>query len=122
MAHGCLGYFATALEIDRERISAKEGEDRPARGQARRQDYRPHMNIGPDCKMISFRLSAKDYEKLRQFRMTQDSRSVSELARVAVNKLICDSGPEADEALETRVNELKGQLHILALELKRLKP
>ena len=38
--------------------------------------------------MISFRLSAKDYEKLRQFRMTQDSRSVSELARVAVNKLI----------------------------------
>ena len=79
------------------------------------------MNIGPDCKMISFRLSAKDYEKLRQFRMTQDSRSVSELARVAVNKLICDSGPEADEALETRVNELEGQLHMLALELKRLK-
>ena len=72
--------------------------------------------------MISFRLSAKDYEKLRQFRMTQDPRSVSELARVAVNKLICDSGPEADEALETRVNELEGQLHILALELKRLKP
>ena len=80
------------------------------------------MNIMPHCKMISFRLSAKDYEKLRQFRMTQDSRSVSELARVAVNKLICDSGPEADEALETRVNELEGQLHILALELKRLKP
>jgi len=77
------------------------------------------MNIGPDCKMISFRLSAKDYEKLRQFRMTQDSRSVSELARVAVNKLICDSG--LDEALETRVNELEGQLHMLALELKRLK-
>jgi len=81
-----------------------------------------NMNMARRCKMISFRLSVTDYEKLREFRLTQDSRSVSELARVAVNKLICDSGPEADEALETRVNELEGQLHILALELKRLKP
>ena len=71
--------------------------------------------------MISFRLSAKDYEKLREFRLTQDSRSVSELARLAVTKLICNSGPEADEALESRVNELEGQLRMLALELKRLK-
>ncbi len=72
-------------------------------------------------KMISFRLSARDYERLREFRATRGARSISELARAAVSELIGSLAKPSEEALETRVNELEGQLRMLALELKKIK-
>ena len=72
-------------------------------------------------KMISFRLSAVDYERLREFRAIHGVRSISELARAAVAGLIGNHARPSDEVLETRVSELEGQLRALALELKTLK-
>ena len=79
------------------------------------------MSIRSRDKMISFRLSARDYERLREFRVARGARSISELARTAVSELIGSLAPPSDRALEMRVNELEGQLRILALELKRIK-
>jgi len=79
------------------------------------------MSIRSRDKMISFRLSAQDYERLREFRVTRGARSISELARAAVTELISSFAPPSDEVLETRVNELEGQLRMLALELRQLK-
>jgi hypothetical protein len=71
-------------------------------------------------KMISFRLSAGDYERLREYRAIHGGRSISELARAAVAGLVSNLAPSS-EALETRVNELEDQLRRLALELEHIK-
>jgi hypothetical protein len=78
------------------------------------------MPIKARSKMISFRLSLSEYEQFRQYCNAQGTH-VSELARSAVSKLVADPTFSADNVLEARVNELEGQLHILALELKRIK-
>jgi hypothetical protein len=79
------------------------------------------MSIASRDKMISFRVSKKDYERLRAFRLAQGVRSISELARVALDDFIRNLSPSGEEALAMRVNELEGQLRGLALELKHLK-
>jgi hypothetical protein len=79
------------------------------------------MSTASRDKMISFRLSARDYERLREFRVTRGARSISELARAAVSELIGSLAPPSDHPLETRVNELEGQLQMIALELKKIR-
>ena len=81
------------------------------------------MPILARSKMISFRLSAAEYDQFRELCFSQGIRSVSELARAAVNKLIQDpdSAHAGNEALESRVSNLEGQVHILTHELRRLK-
>lgn len=51
------------------------------------------MSIRSREKMISFRLSAGAYERLRECRVTRGARSISELARAAVSQLIAASRP-----------------------------
>ena len=72
-------------------------------------------------KMISFRLSAAEYDQFHEFCATKGTNSVSELARAAVSRIIRDPSFIPDDVLETRVNELERQLHLLALELKRVR-
>ena len=79
------------------------------------------MSIRSRDKMISFRMSAQDYDRLREFRVIRGARSISELARTAVSDLINSLEPKSEEVLEVRVTELEGQLRMLALELKKIK-
>jgi hypothetical protein len=72
--------------------------------------------------MISFRLSPEEYQHFRDFCLTQGTRSFSEMARAAVNKLAQD--PEAanatNGAVESRLRNLEGRVQVLAAELRRL--
>jgi len=70
--------------------------------------------------MISFRLSAEEYEKYREFCFTSGMRSVSEMARAAINMLLQQPDRAPREALETRVSDLEGRLHMLSLEVKHI--
>ena len=79
------------------------------------------MPIRARSQMISFRLSDQEYEQFHQFCAARGTDSVSELVRAAVNKLVCDPTFSVDNLLESRVNKIDGQLHLLSLELKRLK-
>jgi hypothetical protein len=79
------------------------------------------MSTASRDKMISFRLSTREYEQLREFRLSQGARSVSALARAAVSKLLRDPAPVAADPLEARINELEGQLQTLFLEMKKLR-
>jgi hypothetical protein len=79
------------------------------------------MSTKTRSKMISFRVSTREYEQFRDFCVAQGTHSVSELARTAVNKLVTDPTFAVDNVLEARVNELEGQLHMLSLEMKRIK-
>ncbi len=78
------------------------------------------MSLESRNRMVSFRLSAEEYEKFREFCFTSGIRSVSEMARVAINTLVQEPGRAGRESLEARVSDLEGRLHILALEIKSL--
>jgi len=71
-------------------------------------------------RMISFRLTAEEYEKFRELCFTQGIGSISEMARAAINMLLQQPARAPQEALESRVAELEGRLHMLAVELKKL--
>lgn len=67
--------------------------------------------------MVSFRVSSEEYEKLRGFCISKGQRSVSDLARLAVNTIV-DHGVTPN--LESRLSEVEGQLGLLTRELLRL--
>ena len=70
--------------------------------------------------MISFRLSAEEYNRFRELCFSHGIRSVSEMARAAINLLLEQPARAPQESLETRVAELEGRLHLLSLEIKRI--
>ena len=70
--------------------------------------------------MISFRLSAEEYDRFRELCFAHGIRSVSEMARAAINMLLQQPARAPEEALEARVAELEGRLHMLALEIRKL--
>jgi hypothetical protein len=72
--------------------------------------------------MISFRLSAEEYDRFRELCSTCGTRSVSELARAAINSLLKAPDHVPAEALEARVAELEGRVNMLRLEFKKLSP
>jgi hypothetical protein len=71
--------------------------------------------------MISFRLTAEDYERFREMCLSCGTRSVSELARAAINSLLNQQKPAPQETLEYRVMELEGSVNMLRSEFKRLR-
>ena len=70
--------------------------------------------------MISFRLSEEEFDRFRAICFNYGVRSVSELARTAINKLLEQPGQAQEQSLASRVAELEGRIRILSLELKRL--
>ena len=78
--------------------------------------------MSPDSRsrMISFRLTADEYEKFRELCFETGIRSVSEMARAAINLLLQQHEQAPHHSLETRLSELEGRFHMLSLELKKL--
>jgi len=67
--------------------------------------------------MISFRLSEDEYASLRSLCENEGARSVSDLARDAVHRLVRkDSQAEVETALRT----LQGRMDTLDLQVQRL--
>ena len=69
--------------------------------------------------MISLRLSNEEYESLRSLYRVHGSRSVSEFARNAMQKVIGDSG-SAPANIEVRLQELDAKMNSLDHEVGRL--
>ncbi len=78
------------------------------------------MALESRSRMISFRLTAEEYERFRELCYTHGIRSVSEMARSAINMMLSQPSRAPQEALETRVSELESRLHLLSLEIKRM--
>lgn len=70
--------------------------------------------------MISFRLTAEQYDRCRELCLAQGLRSVSEIARTGINLLLQQPDGCRKNLFETRVAELEGRLHMLTLELRKL--
>lgn len=78
------------------------------------------MSIDARSRMVTFRLSEQEYERFRELCFVRGIRSVSEMARLAINMLSQQPARVPREALEMRVAELEGRIHLLALEVKKL--
>jgi hypothetical protein len=78
------------------------------------------MALDSKNRMISFRLSEEEFDRFRAICFNYGVRSVSELARTAINKLLEEPGRAPEESLANRVAELEGRIRILSLELKRM--
>jgi hypothetical protein len=70
-------------------------------------------------KMVSFRLSGDEYRLLQTACGKSGARSVSELARAAMQKIILEDGFSSASA-EGEIRELKLKLNVLAAEMERL--
>ena len=69
-------------------------------------------------KMISFRLSPEEYQTLQTACTEQRVRSISDLARMAMQRVISPRN-EADP-LSGEVRDLRDRVRLLAFELDRL--
>ena len=78
------------------------------------------MSLESRSRMISFRLTAEEYDRFRELCYSNGIRSVSEMARTAINTMLSkpDRGPQG--TLETRVSELESRVHLLSVEIKKL--
>jgi hypothetical protein len=76
-------------------------------------------------RMISFRVSEDEYAGLKNLCVNEGARSVSDMARDAVHRLITNHSWPNNQAwpnnqLETVVQVLQGRIEALDLEVKRL--
>lgn len=70
---------------------------------------------------ISFRLTVDEYERFRELSFTCGTRSVSALARAAINSLLKQPTLVPAEALASQLAELEGRMKMLRLELTKLR-
>ncbi len=68
-------------------------------------------------KMVSFRVSSEEHERLRAFCVSKGQRSVSDLARLAVETIL-DNGEAPN--LEARLCEVESRIHLLTREVVRI--
>ena len=70
-------------------------------------------------KMISLRISEEEYSALRARFLGYGARNVSDLARMALQRVIAQS-PEPQTDLQAKVNELDHRLNLMEAHLSRL--
>lgn len=78
------------------------------------------MALESRTRMISFRLTEEEHERFRQLCFTHGIRSVSELARVAMNSYFAEPARVPNDAFESRITEIENRLQSLALEMQKL--
>ena len=70
-------------------------------------------------RMVSFRLSEEEYESLKDICLTAGARSISDIARDAVHRLIGNEG-EQKKDLETQLRLLNERIDAIDQEVRRL--
>jgi hypothetical protein len=83
------------------------------------------LNTDPDdimtrkSKMVSFRVSPHEYDKLREACVTRGAGSVSELARAALGHIIIAAVP-ASRSLDEQLQDLRDRVQTITLDIDRL--
>lgn len=68
-------------------------------------------------KMVSFRVSAEEFELFKDHCSATSARSVSELAREAVHRYMANQQTNSDNDLRTKVLTLESKIDLLASEV-----
>jgi hypothetical protein len=69
--------------------------------------------------MVSFRLSDEEYEGLKSICITVGARSLSDVARDAVQRML-GNGAASKKDLEAEVESLTAKMDLLAKEVQRI--
>jgi len=79
------------------------------------------MAPDPRSRVISIRLTADEYTCFRELCLSQGSRTLSEMARAAMQTMLHQSlAPQPEESVEGRLAQIESRLRLLSLEVKRL--
>jgi hypothetical protein len=71
-------------------------------------------------KMVSIRLSKDEYARLKEITQAQGARSVSDLARSAMQLMLSSYEAGSDGSIHSRVRELDVRVAVLDREVQRL--
>ncbi len=71
-------------------------------------------------RMISIRLSVDEYERLKHLCATKGARSLSDVARDAMQRLLMGEPDSGDDQLTARVRELDTRVNILDRQVERV--
>jgi hypothetical protein len=77
------------------------------------------MVLKPRVRMVSFRLSEEEYDGLKNLCLSEGARSVSELARSTICRLLGSPNGSPVQTLEKRVQELDQEIKRLSLLVER---
>jgi len=80
----------------------------------------PDRHSQSKSRMISFRVTEEEYDRFRGVCFTRGISSVSELARAAIDMVLCQTQHPPQGALEFRVTELETRIQALSLELQKV--
>jgi Tfp pilus assembly PilM family ATPase len=69
-------------------------------------------------KMVSFRLSPEEYQRFRNLCAAHGARSISELARTALNRL--NAGTHQADPLSYEIGDLRRRVQSISEEVDRL--
>ena len=78
------------------------------------------MSVDPKSHLVSFRLTADEYYRLRDLCLSQGLGSVSEMARAALHTLMQNPSDAAKRSLEERVADLEVRLKFLGADVRKL--
>lgn len=73
----------------------------------------PMSVMKPKCRMISIRLSDEEYTGLKTLCVERGARSVSDLAREAMNQVLNLTPGENGRGVDQRIQELQSRLNLL---------
>ena len=71
-------------------------------------------------RMLSIRLSEDEYERLKELCVAEGARSISDLTRSAVQRMLYPSQAEPSVHLVERMQQLDGMVRVLNREVQRL--
>lgn len=72
-------------------------------------------------RMLSFRLSEEEYQRLRRSSLVQGARSVSDYARDTLSHVLSGEAVPPSDGLENRMTKLDSEIQVLSRELERLR-
>jgi hypothetical protein len=78
------------------------------------------MALDLKSRMVSFRLTADEYERVRELCYSHGLPSVSEMARTAIHLLLNNLSTLPAQSLEGRLTELEGRVRTLASDVRKL--
>jgi hypothetical protein len=78
------------------------------------------MSLDLKSRMVSFRLTAEEYERVRELCSSHGLPSVSEMARTAIHSMLRQPAAVPEQSMEGRIAELETRVRLLASDMRKI--
>jgi len=76
--------------------------------------------LSPRNRLVYFRISEEEFQRFSQLCLSEGARSLSELARCAVQRIIDSSASSPDDPVNVRLKRLDGLIEELEIRTRQL--